>query len=367
MEKKGKNILKGAFVLIVAAVLVFSTTAVTADTQKPELTLMNEPEPQQLGTVVWDNGMNYDNLLAAQWDSTIQFDAHPADDFHFDEVTEVCDVHWIGGYWNGDPAEFDWCISFYYDDGTGNAPMGTPYSPSYLGPFCFTWEEIEKEELEPGYYEMSVDLPENYIFEACVKYWISIWGVGVVPPQSGWGAHFDPIKLHQCVFGSVYFGFPFWVDGEQVFGEIYDCAFQLTTKEEDPPLICCDPGVMQWYDVVPGSVLDGSFYVWNCGNDALALNWAVDMSSLPSWMVAGGVVFSPASGVIPPGDPGTSVDFQFTAPADPTTLFQGNVTVLNTDDPSNYCLMGTELETPLNSQSINLQQTVFEVLMQRFA
>ena len=363
MEKNRKKILKGAIILFVSAALIFSTTAVTADTQKPELTITNEQAPQQLGTIVWDNGMLYDGLAAAQWDEPGAFDAYPADDFHFEDPTEVCDVHWIGGYWGGDPAEFDWCISFYMDDGTGNAPLGTPYNPSYLGPFCYSWADIEKTELEPGYYEMSVDLPENYIFEPCVKYWISIWGVGQFPPQSGWGYHADPIILHQMVFGSNYFGFPFWTDGELVFGAPYDCCFQLTTKEELIPLICCDPGVVSWYEVEPGATCEGTFYVTNCGDDGSILTWALD-DYPDDWML--GATFSSTGGTLAVGDVAT-VTFTFTAPDDPNTAFTGSIIVINVDDPTDYCDMTTDLETPLNSQSMNLMQTIMNIVMQRFA
>jgi hypothetical protein len=236
-----KQILKGAVVLLIAITMVFSTVAI-ADTQTKETTIELNTTHQgsgygALGPVVWDNGMEYDGLAAAQDDQAYPFSCYEADDFHFDVDTEVMDVHWVGGYWAGDPAEFDWCISFYKDDGSGESPAGMPYEPTFAGPYCYAWDEITKEELEPGYYSMSVDLPETLTFIGCEKYWISIWGVGVYPPQSGWGMHQDPVTLTGAVWGSDFFGFPFWTPGFDVQGYDHDMCFQLTGPQ------VCEPGV----------------------------------------------------------------------------------------------------------------------------
>jgi hypothetical protein len=161
----------------------------------------------------------------------------------FDQDTEVCDVHWVGGYWNGaeyNTVHYDWEIIFYYDDGTGNKPGGI-----FLGPFLYDstqYTETLLEELPADqriYYEISVDLPENYMFYADHKYWISIQGIGPIPPQSGWGYHLDPVTLHEAVFRSEYFGHIDWTDWSIVDpdGGPRDMCFQLTTKQT------CEPGI----------------------------------------------------------------------------------------------------------------------------
>jgi uncharacterized repeat protein (TIGR01451 family) len=243
----------GAVVLFIAAAMIFSTVGI-ANTELKEgqieiSTTQKGSANPTLGPIVWDNGMeDWDGLAATQWDETIQFDCHVADDFHFEVDTEVFDVHWIGGYWNGDPAEFDWCISFFKDDGSGEAPVGTPYEPSHAGPFCFAWAELTVEDLGDGYYKLSVDLPESILFNACEKYWISIWGAGAYPPQSGWAYHQDPITLSPAVWGSNYFGFAFWTPSFDVQGFDHDQCFQLT--EYQP----CEP------------CIDVEKYVWDAGN-----------------------------------------------------------------------------------------------------
>ena len=193
-----KKILRGAVVLLIAFVMVFSTSVI-ADTQikQNQITLFSDNEISgegigARGGIVWNNGMNYENLLAAQQPvNPGHIDAYPADDFHFDQDTEVCDVHWIGGYWSGDPEPWNWCVMFWYDQGDGEAPGGM-----YAGPFCFDWDDIVKEELEPSIWEMSVDLPENIFFPACYKWWITIYAVGDHFPRSGWGFHSEPTCPH---------------------------------------------------------------------------------------------------------------------------------------------------------------------------
>jgi hypothetical protein len=246
-----KKFLKEAVVLLIVMAMIFSTIAVANTNTQSQITLTKSSQGSGTGArddIVWDNWMNYDGLLAAQEPSSQNYlDAYPADDFHFEEDTVVCDVHWIGGYWNGDPQEWDWCIAFYHDRGDGMAPGSI-----YLGEFCYSWADINKEEIAPGEYEMWVYLPENYMFYACEKYWISIWAVGDHYPQSGWGYHISPILLHQAVLKSDWFGVPDWTDTSELLGYPVDMCFQLTTKEGNPSIdvekYVWDPKNQEWVD-----------------------------------------------------------------------------------------------------------------------
>jgi hypothetical protein len=253
-----RKILKGAVGLLIAITMVFSTVAI-ADTQTNEadLELTSTPTsgsaPGAIGSVVWDNGMDYENLGAAQIDEEYPFEAECADDFHFEEDTEVCDVHWVGGYWqtNYQNAHWPWQITFYYDDGSGERPGDV-----FLGPFVFDNTQYTETLLEDtgtsAYYEFGVDLPENYIFPGCHKFWISIQGIGIFPPQSGWGLHQDPINLHEAVFRSELLGYPDWTDTYDVFGYSADMCFQLTTKQCEPSVdvekYVWDAEYQEWVD-----------------------------------------------------------------------------------------------------------------------
>lgn len=360
---KTKKICREAGVLLIAAFMVLSTVVVTADTETLEVensvltTSQNLGEINPIGPIVWDNGMDWEGLGAAQWDESIAFDAFCADDFHFDEDTVVWDVHWIGGYWNGDPAEFTWCISFYKDDGSGGSPDGHPYNPTYGGPFCFEWSDIEKEDLGDGYYFLSVILPDGITFIGCEKYWISIWGVGAFPPQSGWGYHSDPIKLHQGKFGSDYFGEVFWNNTEDVFGLPYDFCFQLTTEGEPVPDLDCDGG-LSWIEVKPGDTVTGDFTLGNIGDAGSILNWQV--KSYPTW---GTWTFSPANGAQPVG--WIPIDVTVVAPDEKNQNFTGEVILENTDDPSDICRIPVLLSTP-KAKAFNFGSYLLNWLLEQF-
>jgi hypothetical protein len=286
-----RKILKGVIVLLIAIAMVFSTVAI-ADTQTKETT----PELYTTGngsangardSVVWDNGMEYSGLMSSQWDESYPYDCYQADDFHFEEPTEVTDVHWVGGYWN--PKEnggFDWCIQFFKDDGSGGAPAALPYQPSYAGPFCFTVNEYTEEYLDETetslFYEYSVDLPEPITFNACEKYWIAIWGAGVFPPQSGWGFHED-FQLSPCVWGSDFWGYVYWTPGYDIQGYDHDMAFQLTGPSPCEPCIDVEKYVwdtwnQEWVDAdTEDEALDVKIckevsfkiVIHNCGNEPL--------------------------------------------------------------------------------------------------
>jgi hypothetical protein len=253
--KRGK-VLRGAVVLLIAVAMIFSSIAI-ADTQKakPLLELKTEHEGTGIGSkgpVVWDNGMEYDGLFTSQFDESYPFESECADDFHFEEETEVTDIHWIAAYWNGEDyntVHWPWRIRFYTDDGSGTKPN------NLIADFIFDstqyTETLIEDTGDPAtgiYYEISVDLPVSVTLSACYKYWISIQGIGAFPPQSGWGIHYDPIKLHEGVFRSEFFEFPDWTDTSVVNPpDQRDFCFQLTT-------IPCDP------------CIDVEKYVWDKNN-----------------------------------------------------------------------------------------------------
>jgi hypothetical protein len=183
------------------------------------------PNKADPGGVVWDNGMNYDGLLTSQEDpaSDPPMDSRPADDFQFETDQIVADVHWIGGYWNEVvDGDFDWEITFYDDFGDGTKPGTEIYS------HIFTNAEVNETHIINEFYSYSVDLGTPLSCLAGTKYWISIRGIGAIPPQSGWAYHETPITLHEAVIKSNYFGLPDWTNLSIALGVAADMCFQLT-------------------------------------------------------------------------------------------------------------------------------------------
>ncbi len=229
-----KKISIGAGVLLIAAAMILSSIAVTADTEEqvPKIYCSDASgtAPGVLGPVVWDNGMEYYLMAAAQYEPTFGELGTCADDFLFDAATEVADVHWVGGYWgdNYQTGDFDWNITFYYDRGDEEAP-----GDIFAGPFIIAWEDIIADLLQDTgtsvYYTLSADLPETVTFPAGEKYWISVRGEGVYPPQSG--ACFQlTVQLHMGVWKSTYFEVFDWLDSDLQWPEHgpMDLCFQLT-------------------------------------------------------------------------------------------------------------------------------------------
>jgi uncharacterized repeat protein (TIGR01451 family) len=198
---------------------------------QPEI-MVKDNNPQQLppsNTVLWDNGMIWGEMLVAcQYEPSYGELGTAADDFQFGATTDVNDVEWIGGYYNGDPNYFDWQIWFYNDDGTGTKP-GTVFA----GPYYFLNADCNEQDLGAGYFSYSVELPATVTFAGGVKYWVAFQGQGIYPPQSGIALHWDYTILHEAVWKSAFFGFPDWVDASYMWGDVMDISFTLTF--EQPP------------------------------------------------------------------------------------------------------------------------------------
>jgi uncharacterized repeat protein (TIGR01451 family) len=219
-----KKLWKKATILLIAMVFISSSIAI-ADINNLETKISKVENPVitlERDYIVWDNGMDYDSLVAAIEPQTSgNIDVYPADDFQFETPTYVNGVHWIGGYIDSSSEEWDWCIDIYFDDGTGESP-----GEEILDSFCYNWGDINKEEITEGIWEMWVELPYNILFSTD-KYWISIYAIGDSPPTSGWGYHFDIILLKQAVFKSFYYGYPIWTQITKIVDYPADLCFQL--------------------------------------------------------------------------------------------------------------------------------------------
>ncbi len=257
---KKNKILKEACVLLIAVVLVFSSTAAIANTTNNEKIpdMVTEDRPvkasnSQIRGVVYDNGMgDLVGMLAAQDERPVggSLDAFPADDFILENPAMIDDVHWQGGYYNCQYAQgamdykFDWNITFYDDNGTGTAPgavIAEFHFPNASISVDFWYNTTDPSTgRETWYANYSVQLPDPLNFDAGKKYWISLYGINLTFPQSGWCRHNETvlgIKFHEGVFKSAYFGFPDWTTTTDLVGEPNDFNFVLTGEELTVPVL----------------------------------------------------------------------------------------------------------------------------------
>lgn len=119
------------------------------------------------------------------------------------------------------------------------------------------------------------------------------------------------------------------------------------------PFLSCD-GSLSWDEVPPGDTVEGSFTVENVGEAGSLLNW--EIADEPSW---GTWTFTPDSGTgLTPEDGAVTVEVSVVAPEDKETEFDGEILIINSDDPSNNCTITVKLITPVS------QPTVYTVFLQ---
>jgi len=120
-----------------------------------------------------------------------------------------------------------------------------------------------------------------------------------------------------------------WVLLGIVENTTYD--FVLTSLDPVPDLNC--EGSLSWADIYPGETITGIFEVENIGEPCSELNWEIE--SYPDWGTSWTFYPDSFEGLTPESGPIT-VDVEIVAPDDPNVEFQGEIRVVNVDDPSDY-------------------------------
>jgi hypothetical protein len=131
------------------------------------------------------------------------------------------------------------------------------------------------------------------------------------------------------------------------------------TGDTPIPALCCQ-GALSWSAAEAGASLTDTFEVSNCGDPGSLLDWEV--YTWPAW--GSGWTFTPASGtgLTPAGSPVT-VQVDFTAPSDQESEFYGNITVVNSNNPAEECVIPVYLKTPKNK---GLQNTFLPRILEKY-
>ena len=110
----------------------------------------------------------------------------------------------------------------------------------------------------------------------------------------------------------------------------------------EPDLEC--NGDLSWTDAKPGKKTTGTFTIENIGEPLSCLNW--EISEYPDW---GTWEFSPLEGIAvkPEGDPFT-VEVSVTAPNEQNQNFDGEIKIINKDNPDDYSIIAASLSTSKN-------------------
>jgi hypothetical protein len=125
-------------------------------------------------------------------------------------------------------------------------------------------------------------------------------------------------------------------------GSIWD----FTTEGEPVSDLDCD-GSLSWTNVTSGDTVTGSFTVSNTGDSGSLLDWEIE--SYPDW---GTWTFAPESGEdLTPEDSPRTVQVEVIAPDQQNEEFIGEVKIVNSENPDDYCIIPVSLATPYSHQS----------------
>jgi len=138
-------------------------------------------------------------------------------------------------------------------------------------------------------------------------------------------------------------------------GKAYVFVFENLTI---PDLYC--NGNVNWNDVTPGETVVDIFTVQNIGGPDTLLNW--EIQSFPDW---GDWTFTPGSGTgLNPEDGYFEIEVSIVAPDELNENFYGEITIVNSDDPSDTCNIDVSLATPVNQHSYSFP--LLQRLLERF-
>jgi hypothetical protein len=109
-----------------------------------------------------------------------------------------------------------------------------------------------------------------------------------------------------------------------------------------PDLEC--NGSLSWSNIKPGATAYGSFQVMNIGDNDSLLNWTINNTL--TW---GTWTFSPSSGEgLTPVQGPVTVQVRMVVPKEKNAEFQGNITIVNKENSSDYCMIPVTLTTPFS-------------------
>jgi len=122
-----------------------------------------------------------------------------------------------------------------------------------------------------------------------------------------------------------------------------DYATVIVKNEEEPekyPNLECT-GALHWSDIKPNVTVSGEFIVENVGDSGSELSW--EIVETPLW---GDWTFNPGDGSgLTPEDDTFTVNVIVVAPDEKEQSYTGEIKIVNSDDPSDYCSVNISLVT----------------------
>jgi hypothetical protein len=303
------------------------------------------------------------------WDVDWGF-VYLADDWECSETGFVKDIHFWISWWNDEEQEIPWIdVSIWSNEPSG--PHGWSIPDELLWERTFPEQQFiiagpwtgDQGWLNPPsqyypnnhekYFQINIpNIESPYLQQEDTIYWLVIKMPFEDQYICGWKTSYESFQDY-AVFATETIENWWIIDG-------IDLAFVIDGEPPKPELVC--EGNLRWFDVTPGDVVTGEFTVGNVGEPNSLLNWYVD--NWPNW---GSWEFNPNSGSGLPEGHWINVTVTVETPIETNTNFSGNITVFNSNNPSNSCEIPVFLQTPRTRYSNNQFLLKFlERIFQRF-
>jgi len=142
--------------------------------------------------------------------------------------------------------------------------------------------------------------------------------------------------------------------------DFYTVPVSLETGYKIHEKLFCN-GSLAWVDIKPGATITGSFTVENIGAALTNLSW--EITDWPDW---GNWTFTPSEGNhLTPEDGPITINVSVKAPKNRNSEFSGQVTIINSENSSDYDTIPISLGTPYHPVH-SILFDILQALMERF-
>ena len=111
---------------------------------------------------------------------------------------------------------------------------------------------------------------------------------------------------------------------------------------------------MSWNGVTPGDTVSGDITVENIGDIDSLLDWQID--SYPDW---GDWSFDPDGGDDLLAGETSTIDVEVIVPDEQNTEFTGDVKIVDSNDPTDFCIIPVSLITSVNQHLMKYFYNLF--------
>ena len=352
------TIFKEAVVLLITAMFVFTSLAVTADTNKQQdtsalLGLATEidipsstvPSAFMLDYLHYDDGTNV-NALGLINGGTFEWGIRltPTELSGYDGYY-LTTVRFHHGFVNNPQPTHSGNV-YVYEAGTTTTPgaqITTATTP---------WTHTGSDWLD-------VALTTPVVIDETQDLWVT---VDVTHLAGEYPAGCGPGPMVRDKGGFISTGGD-WIQIADIYFD-YNWNVWAGVEETLPPAgdLECD-GELAWTKVKPGSTVEGSFEVSNGGEAGSTINW--EISDVPNFGT--NWTFDPDGGTgLTPEDGAVTVSVSVEAPTDEETEFSGNITIVNSADPADTCTISVSLVTPVSQSQPTLFMQFISWLFEQF-